>query len=407
MVLYRDAPSLPTEDDDYYLDAVSPLARVAIEHDRMERALQQADERLASLASSLPGVVYQRVVTPDGEIFYTYVSEGARDLFGVSPEEIIADPQALFDCHSPEYRATFRDNLLAASRELSMWDVEAPVISRDGKHKWTHAIARPTRQADGSVVWNGIILDSTRIKEASLALAETSRAKSEFLANMSHELRTPLNAIMGFSEVIENEMLGPIGLAQYREYAGDIHESGSHLLDVINDILDLAKIESGKLELNETVIDLGQVVERSVKMVQERATAHSISLDLYLDDDLPKIRVDERKLKQILVNLLSNAVKFTPDGGSVIVCAVVDEAKEFIISVADTGIGIEPEFMPRLYEPFAQAESGLDRKYEGTGLGLPLTKAMVKLHDGVMDIESRLGIGTTVTIRLPEYRIVN
>ena len=139
--------------------------------------------------------------------------------------------------------------------------------------------------------------------------------------------------------------------------------------------------------------------------MKERAAAHDISLDLYLDDDLPRIRVDERKLKQILINLLSNAVKFTPDGGRVTICAVVDEAKEFIISIADTGIGIEPEFMPKLYEPFAQAESGLDRKYEGVGLGLSLTKAMVELHGGVMGVESRLGVGTTVTIRLPPERV--
>ncbi len=405
LVLYHDAPSLPAREDNYYLDAVSPLARVAIEHDRMEHELHQADERLDSLASSLPGVIYQRVVTPDGDIFYTYISEGSRDLFGVSPEEILADPHALFDCHGPEYRTTFRENLLAASRELRMWDVEASIISRDGQHKWTHAIARPHRQADGSVVWNGIILDSTRIKEASLALAATNRAKSEFLANMSHELRTPLNAIIGFSEIMRDQQFGPISNPRYCEYVDDIHQSGSHLLEVINDILDLAKIESGKLELNEEVFDPEQAIKASVRLVKERAEAHDISISLDIGTDMPSLRADQRQVKQILINLLSNAVKFTPDGGKVVIKAAVDENDGLVLSVADTGIGIEPELMLGLYEPFSQADSGLDRKFEGTGLGLTLTKSMVERHDGTMKLNSQLGEGTVVTIRFPPERV--
>ena len=158
-------------DQRHILGAMVQLARFAIETERRKMALRSANERFLSLAESLPGVVYRRVVRPDGDIRYTYISEGARDLFGVSPEEILSNPQALFDCHGPEYYATFRERLMAASRALTLWDVEATIIARDGRRKFTHAIARPHRQADGAVVWDGIILDQTRIKEAEHAAA--------------------------------------------------------------------------------------------------------------------------------------------------------------------------------------------------------------------------------------------
>ncbi|MFQ5785105.1 MAG: ATP-binding protein [Alphaproteobacteria bacterium] len=171
--LYYREPYTPGDDDYQIIDVLLPLARIAIEHDQRAQALHLAEKRFGSLAANLPGVVYQRVVSPDGDIRYTFISEGARDLFGVSPTEIVADPQALFDCHGPEYSRTFRKRLLSASRELSLWDVEAPIVTAKGENKWTHAIARPQRQPDGSVVWDGIILDATRIKHAEQALRES------------------------------------------------------------------------------------------------------------------------------------------------------------------------------------------------------------------------------------------
>lgn len=165
------------------------LARFAIEHNRASEALQSADQRFGALAASIPGVVYQRMVTPDGQIRYTYISDGAKDLFGVSPEEIISDPNALFDCHSPEYRETFRERLLEASRELKMWDVEATIVTKDGQQKYTHAIARPHRTADGTVFWDGVILDATRIKEAELRAASIeARTREEILESISQGL---------------------------------------------------------------------------------------------------------------------------------------------------------------------------------------------------------------------------
>ena len=186
LTLHFGAPRTPTELDHQILLALGTLARFAVEEERRTSDLRGADQRFAALADSIPGVVYQRVVTPGGDIRYTYISEGAKDLFGVGPEEILADPNALFDCHGPEYHETFHERLLTASRELSMWDVEATIITRDGKRKFTHAIARPHREDDGSVVWDGVILDATRIKEAEMmAAAAEARTREAIVESLS------------------------------------------------------------------------------------------------------------------------------------------------------------------------------------------------------------------------------
>ncbi len=383
-------------------------------HSELLKILRSADERFASLAISIPGVVYQRRVRPDGDIRYTYISEASKDLFGVSPEEIINDPQALFDCHGPAYHATFREKLLKASRDLTMWDVQAQIITRGGEEKWTHAIARPHREPDGSVLWNGVILDATRNKMAELELSKakdaaeaSSRAKSEFLAAMSHELRTPLNAIIGFSEVINNETFGPIGNPQYREYTNYIHKSGQQLLSLINDILDLSKIEFGKDKLCEAQIEIPEIIQTVLNLVGQRAEYGDIEIQVDLPDWLPAIRADERKLKQILVNLLSNAVKFTDTGGAVTLKAWCRADSGYVFQIVDTGIGIAPENIPKALSQFDQVDSDLNRRYEGTGLGLPLTKALVEQHGGVLDLQSEVGVGTTVTVRFPAERILD
>ena len=396
----------PEAADARALDMLAPVARVAIELDRQLTALERADEQLTSLASSLPGVIYQRVVSPDGDIHYTYISEGAREFFGVPAEEILANPNALFDCHGPEYRASFRERLRAASSELKMWDVEAPIIARDGQHKWSHAIARPHRRPDGSVVWNGIILDSTRLKEANIQLAAANRAKSEFLANMSHELRTPLNAIIGFAELMAGEPLGKLGHPSYRQYVADIAESGRHLLSVINDILDLSKIEAGRAELEENDVDLRAVLDRSLQILNERIANKNLELTVNSPSLLPHLSGDARKLKQIFLNLLSNAIKFTPEGGSIIITLGQEEDGGLGLVVADSGVGIPEKSLATVMLPFMQADQGLARKFEGTGLGLPLTKAMTELHGGCIDLQSTPGKGTTVTVRFPAARTI-
>jgi signal transduction histidine kinase len=233
-----------------------------------------------------------------------------------------------------------------------------------------------------------------------------SRAKSEFLANMSHELRTPLNAIIGFSEILRHELMGPLGDPQYRGYAGDIHDSGIHLLSVINDILDLSKIEAGKLDLMEEKVDVPRVIAASLRIVKERAESAGLDIFAEVADDLPRLRADARALKQIILNLLSNAIKFTPAGGRISVRAMVDDDGYFALSVVDNGIGIPRPEIPKAMSAFGQVDSSLARSHEGTGLGLPLVKSLAELHGGEIAIESEIGAGTEVTIHFPPERVV-
>jgi len=374
---------------------------------------RSANERFVSLAATIPGVVYQRQVTPDGEIRYTYISEGSEDLFGVSPDEILADPQALFDCHGPEYRATFRERLLKASRDLEMWDVEAQIITRDGQEKWTHAIARPHRQPDGSVLWDGVILDATWIKKTELELRKakeaanaSSRAKTAFLAQIGHELRTPLNAIIGFSEILVCQSHGALGNSKYLEYSEHINNSGLHLLELIEDILQFTKSETGRLELVESKFSIEHVVDLVVRQIAPSAETAQVRLNKRIDNNLPDFFGDAGKIKKLIAKLLSNAIKFTPQGGDVRISATVDSLGDIVIRVTDTGIGITPGDIPKVFEPFGQVDSELSRKYEGTGLGIPLAVAMTKLHGGRLAFESEIGSGTTATLVLPKARIV-
>ena len=376
--------------------------------------LRSANDRFASLATTIPGVVYQRRVTPDGDIRYTYISEGARDLFGVSPEEILADPDALFACHGPEYRTTFRERLLKASRDLEMWDVQAQIITRDGEEKWTHAIARPRRQPDGSVLWDGVILDATWIKKAEMELQaakelaeSSSRAKSLFLAQVGHELRTPLNAVLGFSDVLQSEVFGPLGNEKYRDYAKHINQSGTQLLTVVNNILEFTRCGTGTLELIENRVNVADSLQAVARQAAPIAESAGVDLTSAADNDLPDIVADRCKLHEILSHLLSNAVKFTPQHGSVHLSATRSDDGDVIIRVKDTGIGIADEDMPKLLEPFGQADCDLNRQYDGIGLGIPLAANLARLHGARLTAESEVGLGTTVTLLFPRSRTLD
>jgi signal transduction histidine kinase len=238
--------------------------------------------------------------------------------------------------------------------------------------------------------------------QAEKRAAETSnRMKTEFLANMSHELRTPLNAIIGFSEVIRSEILGP-GLPRYREYANDIHGAGNHLLSLINDILDISKADAGKLSLHPEPVELEHLVKECVRLVRGRASEKGLRIVLRMTPMAP-LMVDRLRVKQILLNLLSNAIKFT-EQGIITVDSCRDAAGRATICVRDTGIGIETEKIPLMFEPFRQVDSTLSRKYEGTGLGLYLVKKLIELHDGEVRIVSALGRGTSVRIVFPASR---
>ena len=228
---------------------------------------------------------------------------------------------------------------------------------------------------------------------------EANQAKSKFLANMSHELRTPLNAIIGFSEIMEAAMFGPLGAEKYSEYSRDIRESGQYLLEVINDILDMSKIEAGGIRLAPEEVDLDSVLADCLRVVWQRANEKHLKLESHVDPAI-HFRADHRAMKQIGLNLLSNAVKFTPDGGAVTVRGHI-RAGKVIIAIEDTGIGIPKDALHKLGRPFEQVESQLTKRYQGSGLGLAIAKSLTELHGGAMRISSRLGKGTTVVVRLP------
>lgn len=270
--------------------------------------------------------------------------------------------------------------------------------------------SRLAAMPDGGVVATYFEITSRKRVEAKLRQAKeeaelASRSKTEFLANISHELRTPLNAIIGFAEILNSQIFGPLGDRRYVHYAADIRDSGQHLLNLINDVLDVSKVEFGKLELHEETVDIAAVLESCMRLMRDRAESAGLELRADLPQELPLLQGDARRLKQILLNLMSNAVKFTPSGGAVVVrAAVVPDG--LTIAVADTGIGIADGDLEKALRPFGQIDSRIARKYQGSGLGLPLTKSMIELHGGQLSLESEVGRGTVATVWLPAARVI-
>jgi signal transduction histidine kinase len=271
---------------------------------------------------------------------------------------------------------------------------------------------RLTRMPDGGLLATYLEITQRKRFEADLRRAKeeaelASRTKTEFLANMSHELRTPLNAVIGFAEIMESEVFGPLGDPHYSEYAADIRDSGQHLLNLINDLLDVSKIEFGKVELVEEAVDLTSILDSCMRLMRDRADQAAIELTAHTPPNLPSLRADSRRLKQILLNLLSNAVKFTPAGGQVSLRVTLPATGGLKIAVSDTGIGIARHDLAKALQPFGQIDSRMTRKYQGTGLGLPLTKSMIELHGGTLELESTVGRGTTAILWLPPSRLLD
>ncbi len=233
-----------------------------------------------------------------------------------------------------------------------------------------------------------------------------SQAKSEFLAGMSHELRTPLNAIIGFSDAIKSKLFGDLCNDRYEEYVNNIHESGHHLLELVNDVLDLSKIEAGALELSEGPVDINEVAESSVRLIRPRAENGKVKIKVEIAKGIPDLHGDERRIKQILLNLLSNAVKFTPKKGKVILKAFLVNGGALNIIVSDNGVGMAEEDIPKALAEFGQVDDATVKAHEGTGLGLPLVKYLVEMHDGTFDLQSKKGLGTTVTLGFPAERVI-
>jgi signal transduction histidine kinase len=273
--------------------------------------------------------------------------------------------------------------------------------------RWFRCLISPLHE-NGQVSGATILhIDISEQKQAEARALAASRAKSEFLANMSHELRTPLNAVIGFSEIMMMEVFGPLGDDHYRSYVEDIHTAGRHLLSLINEVLDLSKIEAGRYVLREEQVCLPEIIAQSLHLVEDRAQKAGIALSITIADDLPVLVADARLLRQILLNLLSNAVKFTPAGGSIAVAARRTATGSLELSVADTGIGIAADDIDRVLEPFGQVESDLSSRYsdESTGLGLPLARSFIELHQGTFIIRSQPGRGTFVAAHFPPQRL--
>ena len=297
----------------------------------------------------------------------------------------------------------------------SLSGFESEIYRRDGSVIWISESCREVRDAQGDFIcYEGTVENISRRKriEAELHAAreiaeQSNQAKSVFLANMSHELRTPLNAILGFSELMTQELFGPLSDPRYVEFAADIFRSGKHLLDIIGNILDLAKVESGQLELDEQEIDAVDLIRGSERLVvDETARQRDIDLEVQVPAGPVMLKADPTRLRQILLNLLANAIKFTPEGGTVTLSCGRD-ADALFLRVADTGIGIRREDLAKVMQPFHQVDNSFSRRYEGTGLGLPLTQSLVDLHGGTMRIESVLGEGTEVTVQLPGSRVLD
>jgi signal transduction histidine kinase len=262
----------------------------------------------------------------------------------------------------------------------------------------------PTRIING-------VFDRLARSEVDLMLARdhaesASRAKSEFLAVMSHELRTPLNAILGFAEMMQRGSFGPLGHKRYDEYIGDIHSSGRHLLEMVNDILDLTKAEAGKLDLVEVSVSVAEITDAACRMVAPQARARHIIVSNRIARNLPMLRGDDRRLTQIMLNFVANAVKFSNDGGRVELDAFLDEDGSFAVMVRDNGIGIAEADIPRVMQIFQQADHGHARRYGGTGLGLPLAKKLIELHGGSLVLESKPDSGTRIIARFPASRVI-
>ncbi len=316
------------------------------------------------------------------------------------------------------FETILRTNVKRSRFDLGMAEAEGYVAKRLNQHRnpgtpierrlsdgrWEQV--REQRLADGGI--SLVILDITAEKEreavlehAKVAAETANRAKTQFLANVSHELRTPLNAIIGFSEIVQMQLFGPNAMQRYAGYAKDITESARHLLAVINDILDMSKIEAGRYEIEKQETSVPELADACLKIVRGRANELRVGVTRDVPDSLPTIVVDPRAMKQVLLNLLSNAVKFTPAGGKLTLSALRDGDGGLTIRVSDTGIGISPEELKRVCEPFHQADATLARKHEGTGLGLSISRRLIEMHGGRLEIASTLGQGTTVSVHLP------
>lgn len=401
--------SMLRQDDAKRLRVVGSFTDIE-ERQRAEKALNDAEEKYKTIWENAAGGIYQ--LTPQGK--FLSANPALARIFGYSTtddliksvtnahEELFLDPVA---------RMQFLKNSVGHSRDATFYETQA--FRRNGEKIWVRENFRAVLDPMSNVMYyEGSIEDITQRKENEVQLREAkvhsdmaSRAKSEFLANISHELRTPLNSIIGFSEIIRNEVFGPIEPKSYTEYAANIHDSGKHLLGIINQILDISRIDAGERELNESLVDIRKIATICLDLTRTKIGQNSLQVIDTIPDNLPKIVAEEVAVKQMLLNLLSNAAKFTGHGGRITLSAEIESSGNLRVSVTDTGIGLTAEQIEKTTMPFGLVDGRLDKGTGGAGLGLSLVHSLLRLHGGKLDIVSQKGIGTTASLIFPAARV--
>ncbi len=366
-----------------------------------ENALAASERRFRALFDNAPAALFLKEV--DGA--YKLINRRFSEWFGVEPEAVVGKTaQELF----PRERA---DRYQAGDREIlrtkTVVSDEVAIPLQSGELRTFTLTKFPIADGDSMTDIGGVMVDISERKQAETQLQraidiaeEANRAKSRFLANMSHEIRTPLNAILGFADTMRSEIFGPLGSDRYAGYADGIMMSGRHLLELINDILDISRIEAGEFPIRKESISVADVIEECVTVVRSMAEASTVTFRTDVPQDTPDFFADRRALKQIAINLMSNAVKFTPAGGEIVVSLKADENYSELL-VSDTGVGIADGDLANITKPFERGRVGTYDQQDGIGLGLAITKSLIELHDGELSISSQVGTGTTVCVRIP------
>ncbi len=360
--------------------------------------------RLALIARHVPGVLYQFMQSADGQQgWFAYVSERCEAIFGVAASELTADASALLRRVHPDWRERLRTSLAVSAVHGAQWRLEFPIRRRDGVDRWLLGAASPQRDSEGRTAWLGYIADVSDLRELEAASRDkaaaeaASHAKTEFLSRMSHELRTPLNAVLGFSQLLELSRSPPLA-EEHRRPVQLIRQAGDHLLTMISDLLDLTRIESGHLRLQIDTLALAPLAGECLALMQAQAASAQVSLVSAPCVGLD-VRADRTRLKQVLLNLLSNAVKYNRPGGAVTLRARRD-AGQVAIEISDTGVGIAPQHLARVFEPFQRGAHG-HSPIEGTGIGLAVCKSLIEMMGGAIDVQSTPGKGSLFTVLLP------